>query len=136
MPTPHDVVEQADPGNAVVGWKLDGWQRGRLLERIVPRYPHVVADHVTLAAKVAAGTPLPDPVAARAVGQVDDGRGVQALVVEIFGSTDRPGGGTYHITWSLGPSRQAKESNDVLAARSWQTFREPIDLILEPARWP
>lgn len=119
-----------------MGWKLDRGQRAELLERIEPAYENVVADHVTLAANVAPDGPLPEAVTAEAVGRIDDGRGVEALVVAIDGSTDRPGGGTYHITWSLGSDRRAKESNDVLAANSWQPLNEPIPLELTPARWP
>lgn len=107
-----------------------------MLEEIEPSYPNVVADHVTLAANVAGDGALPDAVSAEAIGRIDDGRGVEALVVAIDGSTSRPGGGTYHITWSLGPGRRAKESNDALAASAWEPLPEPIPLDLTPARWP
>ena len=120
----------------MVGWKLDRGQRAELLARIEPAYANVVADHVTLAAKLADDTPLPDDVSAQIVGHVDDGRGVEAVVVEVDGETARPGGGTYHVTWSLGPGRQARESNDVLANGPWQPLREAIALTLIPARWP
>ena len=136
MPSPDDVVRTARPGRTVVGWKLDRSQRAELLERFEPKYGNVVADHVTLAAKVAAGTPLPDEATGEIVGRIDDDQGVEALVVAIDGTTDRPGGSTYHITWSLGPRRQARESNDVLAQGPWQPLREPIPLTLVPARWP
>lgn len=120
----------------MVGWKLDKTQRNHLLGQISPRYEKTVADHVTLAAKVAADVPIPDRVRARAVGHIDDGRGVQAVVVEVEGSTERPDGGTYHITWSLGPGRQARESNDVLASQAWGPLDQLRELVLEPARWP
>jgi hypothetical protein len=136
MPSPHEVVRAARPGRSVVGWQLDRAQRAELLERFEPRYDKVVADHVTLAAKVAAETPLPDEVIGEIVGHIDDDQGVEALVVAIGGTTDRPGGSTYHITWSLGPRRQARESNDVLVQGPWQPLREPIPLTLAPARWP
>ena len=136
MPSPADLVRDMRPGRGVVGWKLDRAQRAELLERLPPKYANVVADHVTLVAKVAGDTPLPDPVTAEAVGHIDDDQGVEALVVQVEGTTDRPGGSTYHITWSLGPRRQARESNDVLAQGPWQPLREPIPLTLTPARWP
>ena len=136
VPLPHAIVRSARPGHSVVGWKLDRRQRAALLEQIEPAYENVVADHVTLAANVAADAPLPDAAAAEAVGHIDDGRGVEALVVAIDGMTDRPGGGTYHLTWLLGPGRRARESNDALAAAPWQPLREPIPLELQPARWP
>lgn len=136
MPSPDQVVREARPGPAVVGWSLDRSQRGEMLRHIPPRYANVVADHVTLAVRVSEDTPLPDAVSAIAVGHVDDGRGVEALVVSIEGETARPGGSTYHITWSLGPKRKARESNDVLSAQAWQPLPEPIPLALIPARWP
>ena len=128
----------ARPGSSVVGWKLDRSCRTELLDRIPPRYEKVVADHVTLAAKVARDAPLPAPVRARAVGHVDDGRGVQALVVEVAGSTERPDGGTYHITWSLDKAkgRKAKESNDVIARLGWTMLDLPMPVRLVPSRWP
>ena len=135
MPTPEELVSQSRPGGTVVGWKLDRGQRTGLLDRFPPRYGKVVADHVTLAAKVHRDTPLPDEVPAEAVGRIDDGKGVEALVVAFGGSTDRPGGGTYHITWSLGPGRKAVESNDALAGGVWQPLPEPVPLKLEPARF-
>jgi hypothetical protein len=136
MPSPEQILRQARPGKGVIGWSLDRAQRAALLEQFPPAYVQVVADHVTLAARVSAATPLPDPVEAEAVGQVDDGSGVQALVVAIGGGTGRPDGSTYHITWSLAHGRRAKESNDVLAARAWQPLARPIPLRLNPARWP
>ena len=136
MASPEEIVRAARPGRSVVGWKLDRKQRAEMLARIEPTYANVVADHVTLAAKVAPVAPLPDAGSAEAVGRVDDGRGVEALVVAVDGTTDRPGGGTYHITWSLGPGRRAVESNDALAAGPWQPLPEAIPLELTPARWP
>ncbi len=136
MPSPEEIVRSARPGRSVVGWKLGRGQRAELLERLPPKYRNVVADHVTLTARVADDTPLPDQVAAEAVGHIDDGQGVEALVVSIGGTTDRPDGSTYHITWSLGPRRRAKESNDALANTPWQPLPEPIPLELSPARWP
>lgn len=119
-----------------VGWTLRADERAALIERCPARYPRVIADHVTLVAwrQGANNAALPNRARARVLGRADDGSGVEALVVEIDGTTDRPGGGTYHITWSLADGRAAKESNAVIAAGGWQ----PIDgglLDLIPARW-
>lgn len=57
------------------------------------------------------------------------------MVVELDGTTDRPDGSTYHVTWSLGPNRKARESNDVLRDKAWKPLPAPIDLTLEPARF-
>ena len=68
-------------------------------------------------------TPLPREVEARIVGRADDGDSLECLVVAIDGTTDRPDGSTYHITWSLGPGRKARESNDVLRDKGWDRSR-------------
>jgi hypothetical protein len=59
---------------------------------------------------------------------------VEARVVAIDGSTGRPDGRTYHMTWSLGPGRRAKESNDVLRSRGWTRIDRPVPITLIPGR--
>ena len=124
-------------GSRVLGWKLDRAERTSLLQRFPPTYDHVVADHVTLAANVGTGAPLPAETAGRIVGRADDGNGVEAMVVEIAGTTDRPDGSTYHVTWSLDRARgrRAVESNDVLRDRGWQPLDPPVPIRLIPELW-
>jgi hypothetical protein len=124
----------ARPGT-VIGWKLPPNERDRLLQRFPPQYENVVADHVTLKVGAGADTPLPDEDYARIVGRADDGQSLECLVVEIGGTTDRPDGSTYHITWSLGPGRKARESNDVLRDRGWERIDDPIAIRLKPDRF-
>lgn len=116
----------------VTGWKLDRGEREALLRDYPPIYSEAVADHVTLEP---GGKALPGAVRGAIVGRTDDGRGVEAMVVTIDGTTDRPDGSTYHITWSLGPGRRAKESNDVLKERGWDELDHPIPVTLTPARF-
>jgi len=115
------------------GWKLDRKLRESLLEQLPPRYPEVIADHVTLDAKAIDVEP-PPVSSARIVGRADENRGVEAMVVELEGSLDRPDGSTWHVTWSLGPGRTARESNDVIAAQGFVPI-EPVALKLRPAIW-
>jgi hypothetical protein len=116
---------------AYIGWALDADERAALLARFPPRYPHVVADHVTL--KFRPTHPkLPTETEGEIVGEADDGRGVQALVVRVGGTTDRPDGSTYHITWSLAGDRRPKESNDVIRERGWRPLDRPVPLKLSP----
>jgi hypothetical protein len=124
----------AKPGT-VTGWKLPQGDRERLLQRFPPEYENVVADHVTLRVGATPETPLPRKPDARVVGHADDGQSLECLVVELDGTTDRPDGSTYHITWSLRPGRKARESNDVLRDRGWQSISDPIPIELEPARF-
>jgi hypothetical protein len=124
----------AKPGT-VTGWKLPPDERELLMERFPPKYENVVANHVTLRTGATPATPLPRKPEARIVGRADDGRSLECLVVELDGTTDRPDGSTYHITWSLGPTRRARESNDVLRDQGWDPLPAPIPVELEPARF-
>jgi len=135
-PSAQEAAAHAGEGDSVIGWKLDREQRKELLQQFPPRYREVDADHVTLRTNSASDSPLPQETDGEIVGRGDDGRGVEAMVVAIGGSTDRPDGGTYHITWSLEPGREANQSNDVLARQPWVPFDLPMPVKLEPARWP
>lgn len=138
MASPAQTYERARKtgGQTVIGWALDRAERIELLLQFPPRYGNVVADHVTLAARVGREAPLPEPITGEIVGRADDGRGVEAMVVRIAGSSDRPDGSTWHITWSLSDGRRAKESNDVIAQRGWEPIALPMPVQLTPARWP
>ena len=118
----------------VVGWLVEEGERPALLARFKPAYPEVVAHHVTLKARAPKDEPLPAGHSGEIVGVADDGAGVQALVVRIGGTTDRWDGSTCHITWSLGPGRRAKESNDVIRERGF-TPCDPVPVTLRPARF-
>ena len=124
----------AKPGT-VTGWKLPIEERETLLQRFPPKYAKVIADHVTLRTGATSATPLPRKPDARIVGRADDGKSLECLVVELDAATDRPDGSTYHITWSLGPGRKARESNDVLRDNGWSRLDAPIPVDLEPARF-
>ena len=132
-PSAQEAAARAGRGDRVTGWKLDPDQRRELLQQFPPKFRNVVADHVTLQSKAADDAPLPQETDGEIVGRVDDGRGVEAMIVAIGGTTDRPDGGTYHITWSLEDGREAKESNDVLADQAWVMFDLPMPVRLHPA---
>ena len=121
-------------GQQVTGWRLDRDDRQRLLERFRPIFPDLVAEHVTL--QFGGKPALPDETSGRIVGEIDDGEGVQALVVEIGGTTRRPDGSTFHITWSLdrAAGRKPVDSNQVIARLGWRALAEPIPVRLQPAR--
>lgn len=135
-PSARDAAAGAGDGDGVVGWKLDREQRKELLQQFPPKYRNPDADHVTLRTEAGEDAPLPQETEGQIVGRADDGRGVEAMVVAIAGTTDRPDGSVYHITWSLEPGRRPQESNDVLAGRDWIEFDLPMPVKLEPSRWP
>src|SRR4051794_7259980 len=131
----REAAARAGSGDTVTGWKLDRAQRTELLQQFPPRYAGTVADHVTLATDASADAPLPEETLGEIVGRADDGKGVEAMVVRIGGTTDRPDGSTYHITWSLAEGRKAVESNDVIAAHGWNGLDLAMPVRLRPARW-
>ena len=136
MASAKDAYDGAPEGNHVIGWQVDGADRAALLARFPARHARPVADHVTLRSRVAADAPQPAATRADIVGRADDGTGVEAMVVRIEGTTARPDGGTYHITWSLAEGREARESNKVIAERGWEAFDTPIPVRLLPGIWP
>jgi len=123
----------AKPGS-VIGWLLAEDDREKLLQQFPPKFEKTLAHHVTLKSE-AERDPLPNDVKAEVVGRTDDESGVEAMVVAIDGTTGRPDGSTYHITWSLGDGRRARESNDVIRERGWQKLDQPIPVRLQPGRF-
>jgi hypothetical protein len=121
-------------GASYLGWRIDRDDREDLLARFPPRYATAVADHVTFG-RMDGAPPMPEADRAILVGRADDGRGVEAMVVAIAGSSHRPTGGTYHITWSLAEGRHAHESNDVIADRGWEPLDEQGQARIERADW-
>jgi len=109
--------------------------RKLLIEKFPPKYSNVVAHHVTVNGSAKKDAELPEPAEVRVIGEADTGDGLQALVVSVDGTTRRPDGATYHITWSLEPDRyKPVDSNALIADYSnrWKiTLATPIDT--EPA---
>ncbi|HSG33181.1 MAG TPA: hypothetical protein VLA37_01505 [Sphingomonadaceae bacterium] len=118
----------------IEGWKLSKGAREDLLGRFPPRYSRIVADHVTFKPGPD-NAPMPEIASGLVVGRADDASGVEALVVAIGGTTGRPDGSTWHITWSLEPGRRARESNDVIAEHGWKSLEEPIEIALIRESW-
>lgn len=119
-----------------LGWLLNPEDRERLLAAIPPAYPRIVAHHVTLRHGVPATAPLPRETGGSVLGLADDGHGVQALIVEIGGTTRRPDGSTFHITWSLADGRRPSESNAAIRAQGWRKLPEAYPVRLEPRLFP
>lgn len=134
-PSAQQAAAEAGSGDVVIGWKLDREQRRELLLQFPPKFRNVVADHVTLRSRAARSAALPEETHGEIVGRSEDGRGVEAMVVSIAGTTDRPDGSTYHITWSLEDGRRAKESNDVIRDHGWEPLELPMPVRLLPARF-
>lgn len=94
------------------GYLLTEKTRNLLLAQFPPKYEKVVANHITESFGVPSNTAPPEmPESVAVIGYIDSGDGVEGLLAEVNGSTDRPDGSMYHITWSLGNGRKAVETN-------------------------
>ncbi len=114
------------------GWELPPEERARLLGVFAPTYPDVVAHHITLRL---GGKPdvLPEATTATVIGVTDDGVGLEALIVEIAGTTERPDGKTYHITWSVDRAAgfAPKMAAGLINTHGWRAV-EPTDINISP----
>jgi hypothetical protein len=117
---------------ADVGRLLHPDDRESLLAAFPPAYPRVVAQHIALEGGEPPDFPLPSEAEGYVVGVADDGEGVQALVVEVGGTTHRPDGATYHIPWSFAAGRKATESVEVIRERGWTPVPERHRVRLGP----
>lgn len=124
------------PRRGYIGWLLPEGERDNLLARVPPIYDVVLAHHCTLAYDCPSSTPLPTTEWAEVVGVADDCNGVQALVLSIDGSTARPDGSTFHITWSLARGRRPAESNNVIRERGWTPVAHALRARLIPTFFP
>lgn len=95
-------------------YKLDADTREGLLATIPAKYPQIIADHITFKTGKE-GESIPELKTAEIIGVADDGNGLQAAVVRINGSVERPDERILHITWSLDPNGTAPAAFDVMA---------------------
>lgn len=96
---------------------LSQQSRNHLKSIFPPKYSDFIGHHVTLKFgldKKESAAPLPERVSV--VGYIDDGAGLEALLVALNGDIDRPDGSRYHITWSLDRSlgRKPVDSNNII----------------------
>jgi hypothetical protein len=117
-----------------IGWELGASDRAQLLGEFPPKYPDVIAHHITHHAGASSDEALPEAHSIRVVGYVDDGEGLECLVCEVDGSTQRDHGGQYHITWSIDRAAGYKpvHSNKVIAQHDIQTLTPAINIAINP----
>ena len=112
---------------------LDDASRELLAKRFPPKYPEFIGHHVTVQFGVPAETTPPAEADLKVVGYKDSGDGLEALVVSVNGSTDRPDGSVYHITWSLDRSKyKPVDSNKLLAGAVKYTLIRTVPIQVTP----
>jgi len=90
------------------GYLLTDHSRDMLRKIFPPKNPTWLGHHITEKFGVPTDFPPPDkPDRVQVVGYIETD-GIEGLLVNIDGATDRPSGGNYHITWSIDKSKGMK----------------------------
>jgi hypothetical protein len=114
-------------------YSLTTSSRADLLRHFPAKYSDIICHHVTFKFPAKSTDALPPAVRdAHVVGYEDSGDGIEALVVEINGSTKRPDGKIFHITLSL--SREAGKKpvhSNALLAKGFKSVT-PFTIHLQP----
>ena len=105
------------------GWMLPDTERVRILALFPPKYANAKATHVTLGLD---SKEIPQDAEIVAYAYVDDGAGIEALIVQVDGEIRRPDGETFHMTLSVADGRASKESNDVIKAYAREDLERDV----------
>ncbi len=119
-------------GNMYTAYVLTDAAREKLVEKFPPKYEKFIGHHVTIQFGVPKDTQTPDPANIRVIGRADTGDGLEALVVSVDGSQDRPDGKTYHITWSLDPDKYKPVDSNNLVQNARFSLSMPVSIETTP----
>lgn len=120
---------------------LSDGSREHLFGESTPIFPNFVGHHVTYEFQSSDKDPLPPEGDYVVVGYAYEkerrlnGSGIEALVVSINGTVNRPDGEVYHITWSHGSGYSPKDSKRIVNA-GWKRLDTPIPINMTPAFIP
>lgn len=129
-----NLLESVMLNEKYIAFELDKKSRRQLAKVFEPKYPDFIGHHVTYKFGVDKDAKLPfPPKKMEVIGYVDDGEGLEALVVAINGSSERSDGNTYHITWSLDREKGKKpvHSNDLIAMKGYKKVT-PVEIKAKP----
>lgn len=114
-------------------FELDAASRSALAREFPPKFPEFIGHHITHKFGVSADEPLPEAKDFKVVGYGCNPEGIEALVVAVDGTTERPDGNVYHCTWSLDRDAGFKpvKSNNLLAG-GYERLAVPINIHAVP----
>lgn len=123
-------LQEGELMEGYIAYTLDKKSRNKLKSIFPPKYPEFIGHHITYKFGVGADEKLPKGGTFKVVGYADDGKGLEALVVEVNGKTQRPDGKIYHITWSLDRSKGRKpvHSNNLIASKGFENV-SPVGIM-------
>ncbi|RLC97486.1 MAG: hypothetical protein DRI46_12980 [Chloroflexi bacterium] len=110
------------------GYEIEAGSRQKLATLFPPKYPNFMGHHITEAFGVKDGSVPEQPQHVLVVAHIDNGEDVEGFVVSIDGSSDRPDGDTYHLTWSLDRSNGAKPVHTNNHIESAKPLKQPIEI--------
>lgn len=110
------------------GYEIEAGSRQKLATLFPPKYPNFMGHHITEAFGVKDGSVPEQPRRVLVVSHIDNGEDVEGFVVSIDGSSKRPDGGTYHLTWSLDRSNGAKPVHTNNHIDSAEPLKQPIEI--------
>lgn len=125
-----EFMETAKPRGGYQAFEVDQASRSRLAQQFPPKFPEFIGHHITYKRGAKSDQPLPEATAFKVVGYACDDAGIEALVVEVDGTSTRPDGKVYHITWSLDREAGFKpvNSNDLIADKGYEEITNPINI--------
>lgn len=110
------------------GYEIEKGSRNKLMVLYPPKYPHVLGHHITEQFGVKDGEAPKQPKQVLIIGYIDNGEDVEGFLVEVDGTTDRPSGGKYHITWSIDRSKGAKPVHTNQYTNEAKMLKRPIEI--------
>jgi hypothetical protein len=119
--------------NKYSAYVLDDASRDQLLAKFPPKYPKVIAHHITVQSPGTPDLEIPQPAKVKVIGYADSGDGLETLVASVDGKADRPDGKRYHITWSLDPEKYSPVDSNKLLATNKFTLTMGIPVSTTPA---
>lgn len=126
-----DFMEQGPkPRGGYQAFEISGASRADLAKIFPPKFSDFIGHHITYKTGIKSDQPLPEANTFKVVGYAYDEAGIEALVVEVDGSTVRPDGKIYHITWSLDRDAGFKpvKSNDLIANNGYDKIPNSINI--------
>jgi hypothetical protein len=115
------------------GYELTNESRKVLADIFPPKYPEFLGHHITKKFGTNDPKDTPErPNAINVIGYVDDGKGIEGLLVEIDGKIRRDDNSLYHITWSLDRSKGYKPMDTNKIIHKAKKLDNPISITARP----
>ena len=110
------------------GYEIEQGSRNKLMALFPPKYPNVLGHHITEKFGVKNGEVPEQPKQVLIIGYINNGEDVEGFLVEVDGTTDRPSGGKYHLTWSIDRSKGAKPVHTNNYVNAAVPLKRPVEI--------